>query len=88
MLGIIGYLTLLGLLATNLVVADDARYLAFPKNRLDTAQTNATDKSIKSLLGDDKVYSYISPYVGLAFWLAPMTANQRKTVAGYEGVSC
>lgn len=66
---------------------DHDRFLAFPRDRHNTLQTNQTDIVIKALIGDDKVYSYVSPYHGLSFWLAPMTPDQQDKVKKLPGVS-
>ncbi len=88
MLPTLKHLTFFGFLAFTLVSADDpAGILAFPKDRHDSKQTNDTDIAIKQLLGDTKVYSYVSPYQGVAFWLAPMTQDQQDKIKAMPGVS-
>lgn len=78
------YLTCLGLLASSFA---DNKFLAFPKDRGNTPQTNATDKSLRALLGSDQVYVYNSKYFGVSFWLASMTQAQQDKVKKYPGVS-
>ena len=87
MLSNIRYLTFLGLLAVTHISADGDRFLAFPKDSTNSEQTNATDVAIKKLLGDNNVYSYVSPYDGVSFWLAPMTQDQQNKIKGFDGVS-
>ena len=66
---------------------DPDKYVAVPKDRHKTSQTDQTDKAIRDMLGDNNVYSYVSPYEGLAFWFAPMTAEQQNEVKELPGVS-
>ena len=85
MYSLFGHLTFLGLLLSTCVTADDA-FLAFPRDRTNSPQTNQTDKAIKQLLGEKNVYSYVSPYDGVAFWLAPMNGDQQDKVKKLPGV--
>lgn len=78
------YLTCLGLLASSFA---DNKFLAFPKDRDNQPQTNATDKAIRQLIGSDQVYVYNSKYFGVSFWLAPMTQDQQAKVKKFPGVS-
>lgn len=87
MLPIIGYLAFVGLSSFSLVSADDGSFLAFPKDRTNSKQTNDTDTAIKQLIGAGKVYSYVSQYYGVAFWLAPMSTDQQKKIQALPGVS-
>jgi len=84
---ITGYLISLALLAISRASAAGDKYVAIPKDRHNTPQTNQTDKSIKELLGGDKVYSYISPYQRLSFWFASMTSDQQDKIKKFPGVS-
>lgn len=50
-------------------------------------QTDATGKAIKDMLGSEVVYEYVSPYAGLACWLAPMSQDQQSKISKLPGVS-
>lgn len=77
----------LALLTATGVSKDDEKWVAVPRDRHDAAETDETDKAIRAKLGDDNVYSYVSPYQGLAFWFAPMTPDQREQIKNLPGVS-
>lgn len=68
------------------VTANDA-FLAFPRDRTNSPETEQTDRAIKQLLGEQNVYSYVSPYDGVLFWLAPMNRDQQDKVRELPGVS-
>lgn len=57
------------------------------KDRADGKQTDATGKAIKDMLGSEVVYEYVSPYAGLAFWLASMSQDQQSKISKLPGVS-
>lgn len=70
--------------STSVTVAS-AKYYIYPKERRNSAQTDAIRKIILSYV--DKNHVYTSEGLGVSFWYAPLTPEQAKTLQSNPSVS-